>query len=101
MLGHVDPQAIRFLLKLTNVNLNDILFNDPKVLSLFSTDKALNMQHKYMKEDNGAIGLPEFGTEITRQVLRETQPKSFNDLFKMNYVDANIGGGGTHINPIG
>ena len=80
MLGHVDPQAIRFLLKLTNVNLNDIPFNDPKVLSLFSTDKALNMQHKYMKEDNGAIGLPEFGTEITRQVLRETQPKSFNDL---------------------
>ena len=47
MLGHVDPQAIRFLLKLTNVNLNDIPFNDPKVLSLFSTDKALNMQHKY------------------------------------------------------
>lgn len=26
--------------------------------------------------------------------------KSFNDLFKMNYVDANIGGG-THTNPIG
>lgn len=27
--------------------------------------------------------------------------KSFNDLFKMNYVDANIGGGLHSINPIG
>ncbi len=80
MLGHVDPQAIKFLTELTNVNVKDIPFNDPKVLSLFSSDEALNMAHKYMKPDNGAIGLPEFGTEITRQVLRETKPKSFNDL---------------------
>lgn len=27
--------------------------------------------------------------------------KSLNDLFKMNYVDANIGGGLHSINPIG
>lgn len=80
MLGHVDPQALKMLTTLTHIDTKDIPLRDPKVLSLFTSDEALNMQHKYMKPDNGAIGLPEFGTENTRQVLRETMPRTFNDL---------------------
>ena len=80
MLGHVDPQAIRMLSDLTGVDYKSIPFTDPKVISLFRTDEALNLKHKYMKPDNGAIGLPEFGTNFVRQMLRETQPKSFSDL---------------------
>ena len=80
MLGHVDPQALKFLTDLVGIEVKAIPLHDEKVLSLFTEDTALNMQHKYMKPDNGAIGLPEFGTELTRQVLRETKPKTFNDL---------------------
>ena len=80
MLGHVDPQAIKMMGDLTGIDPRKLPFNDKKVLSLFSSDEALHLQHKYMEKDNGAIALPEFGTHFVRQMLRETKPKSFSDL---------------------
>ena len=80
MLGHVDPQAIKMMGDLTGIDPRKLPFNDKKVLSLFSSDEALHLQHKYMEPDNGAIALPEFGTNFVRQMLRETNPKSFSDL---------------------
>lgn len=80
ILGHVDPQAIKMMCDLTGVNIHNIPVNDKKVLSLFTSDKALNLSHRFMSEDNGALGLPEFGTDFVRQVLRETKPTTFRDL---------------------
>ena len=80
MLGHVDPQAVKMMTDLTGVDGRKIPMNDKKVISLFSSDKELKLAHKYMKPDNGALGLPEFGTNFVRQMLRETNPKSFSDL---------------------
>ena len=80
MLGHVDPQAVKMMSDLTGVDGRNVPMNDKKVLSIFSSDKELNLMHKYLKEDNGALGLPEFGTEFVRQMLRETNPQTFSDL---------------------
>jgi len=80
MLGHVDPHAVKMMSVLSNFDFKNIPMNDKKVISLFTSDDALNLQHKYLKKDNGASGLPEFGTDLTRQMLRETKPKCFNDL---------------------
>lgn len=80
MLGHVDPQALKMMSDLTQIDCRTLPLNDKKVLSLFSSDEALGIKHKYMDPDNGAIGLPEFGTNFVRQMLRETKPKSFSDL---------------------
>jgi len=80
ILGHVDPQAIKMMCDITGVDIKSIPVNDKDVLSLFTDDASLHLQHKYMKKDNGALGLPEFGTDFVRQVLRESQPKTFKDL---------------------
>ena len=80
MLGHVDPQALKMMSDLTHLDCRTLPFNDKKVLSVFSTDEALNLAHKYMQPDNGALGIPEFGTQFVRQMLRETKPKCFSDL---------------------
>ncbi len=80
MLGHVDPQALKMMGDLTNTDCRQLPPNDPKVISLFSSDEALNLEHKYLPKDNGALGLPEFGTPFVRQMLRETNPTSFRDL---------------------
>ena len=80
MLGHVDPQALKMMSDLTNIDCRTLPLNDKKVISVFSSDEALGIAHKYMSPDNGALGLPEFGTQFVRQMLRETKPKSFSDL---------------------
>ena len=80
LLGHVDPMALKMMSDLTGVKITDIPMNDPKVLSLFSSAKALGMEHDYMNSKTGALLLPEFNTEFVRGVLEETNPKTFSDL---------------------
>ena len=80
LLGHVDPMALKMMSDLTGVKLTDIPMNDQKVLSLFSSAKALGMDHDYTNAKTGALALPEFNTEFVRGVLEETNPKTFSDL---------------------
>ncbi len=80
LLGHVDPLALRLMTEMTGVNMKDIPLNDKKVISLFTTDKALERSGNYLKVKNGASGLPEFGTDVCRDILLGAQPKSFADL---------------------
>jgi len=80
LLGHVDPLALKMLADLTNLKVNDIPFNNKEALSLFSSTKALKLSKNYLKQENGALGIPEFGTNFVRGLLIETKPKTFNDL---------------------
>lgn len=80
LLGHVDPTAMKMLKDITGVDPLDIPMNDEDVLSLFSTDRALKRKNNYLGEVTGALGLPEFGTNFVRGMLKETKPKTFADL---------------------
>ena len=80
LLGHVDPQALKFLRDISGVKLEDIPLNDKLALSIFSSPNALKLQHNYLQLKNGALGIPEFGTEFVRGMLDETKPKDFASL---------------------
>ena len=80
ILGHDDPMALKMMCELTGVDLFSIPLSDPNVLSLFSSPKALKMDHDYLGVKTGALALPEFGTENTRRTLEATNPKTFSDL---------------------
>jgi len=80
LLGHVDPMALKMMCDLTGVKVTDIPMNDKKVLSLFSSPAALEMDHDYTNAKTGALALPEFGTENTRRILELTRPTTFSDL---------------------
>lgn len=80
ILGHVDPTVIRMLQDLTGVDPKSIPTNDQKVMSLFTSTKALGIDLSFLNCKTGALGLPEFGTTFVRGMLESTQPKSFNDL---------------------
>lgn len=81
ILGHVDPTALMMLAELTNVDVRKIPMNDEKVIKIFTSLEPLNIVHsEWFDEKNGAVSLPEFGTEFVRQLLVDAQPKSFEDL---------------------
>ena len=80
LLGHVDPMALKMMSQLSGVDIHDIPMNDPAVLSLFNSSKALNMKHDYLQNKTGAMGIPEFGTENSRRILEMTLPSKFSDL---------------------
>jgi DNA polymerase-3 subunit alpha (Gram-positive type) len=80
LLGHVDPQALKMLCDISHVKEADIPFNDRKVLSLFNSPAELHLLHNYLGVKNGALALPEFGTDFVRGLLDEAKPKSFADL---------------------
>lgn len=91
ILGHEDPKVIRMLQELTGIDPLKIPFDDPKVLSLFSSTEALGVTpesfSKYIGSKAltvGAIGLPEFGTPFVRGMLEETRPKNFSELVRIS-----------------
>lgn len=85
LLGHVDPEAIRMLQNITKVNPRDIPFNDPKVLSLFTSTNELKVDNIYaMNNKTGANGIPEFGTSFVKKMLEATNPKTFAELVRIS-----------------
>ncbi|UUM19805.1 MULTISPECIES: PolC-type DNA polymerase III [unclassified Mycoplasma] len=86
ILGHRDPTAILMLQRITNINFQrDIPKKDPRVMSLFTSTKELNIDPSQIGgEQTGAIGLPEFGTSFVRKMLKEAKPTSFADLISIS-----------------
>jgi DNA polymerase-3 subunit alpha (Gram-positive type) len=84
ILGHDDPTMIKMLQDLTGVDPKTIPLSDPAVISLFTSPKALGLTVKELSCEVGSYGLPEFGTKFVRQMLLDTQPKSFADLVRIS-----------------
>ncbi|MGL4571892.1 MAG: PolC-type DNA polymerase III [Clostridium sp.] len=84
ILGHDDPTVLRMLQDLTGLDPKTIPLNDEKVLSLFIKPDALGVTKEELECEVGSYGLPEFGTKFVRQMLVDTQPKSFADLVRIS-----------------
>jgi len=80
MLGHVDPLALKMNADLVGIKLSDIPLNDEKTIRCFASDDVLNRIEHYLEVSNGAMGLPEFGTQLGMDILNVIKPKTFNDL---------------------
>jgi len=84
-LGHDDPTVIRMLEDLTGVDAKTIPLGDEKTLSLFTSNKALNIiEGESIGTDLGTYGVPEFGTKFVRQMLEDTKPKKFSELVRIS-----------------
>lgn len=58
--------------------------NDQDVMSLFTSNEKLNIKKKYIKEELGILGIPEFGTSFVRELVRDAKPKTFADLVRVS-----------------
>ena len=91
LLGHQDPIALKMMTELTHIPIEKIPLNDLKVLSCFSSNKALNLSFDYLGEETGALGLPEFGTGFVRGILKTAKPKSYADLIAISGLSHGTG----------
>ena len=84
-LGHDDPTMIRMMEDLTGVDAKQISLSDPETMSIFTSPAALGLpDDDPIIWKTGTIGVPEFGTGFTRQMLVDTQPKQFDTLVRLS-----------------
>lgn len=85
ILGHDDPTMIRMLQDITGMDVKDIPLSDPKVMSLFNSTEALGIRPDDIGGcELGSLGIPEFGTGFSMQMLIETG--SFNFFGACSYI---------------
>ena len=84
ILGHVDPTALRMLKDITGINPKDIPCSDPRVLSLFTSCKELGVTKEDVLNENGVVGIPEFGTNFVKKMVFECKPTTFAELVQIS-----------------
>ncbi len=84
-LGHDDPTMIKMLEDLTGENAKLIPLDDPETRKIFYSPAPLGLpDNDPVVGQTGTIGIPEFGTGFTRQMLVDTQPKEFDTLVRLS-----------------
>ena len=84
-LGHDDPTMIRMLEDMTGVDAKKIPLDDPDTKDIFRSPRALGLgDDDPIIGKTGSIGIPEFGTGFTRQMLVDTQPEGFDILVRLS-----------------
>lgn len=84
ILGHVDPSALRMLQDLTGINPEDIPMNDKRVISLFTSPKELGVEPHEIRNTTGTSGIPEFGTNFVKGILKDYKPTKVSDLIQIS-----------------
>ena len=84
ILGHDDPTVIRMLEDITGINAKTIPLDEPKVMSLFSSTKALGITEEQEGSKVATYAVPEFGTQFVRQMLLDTKPTTFGELVRIS-----------------
>ena len=84
-LGHDDPTMLKMLQDMTGVDVRSVPLDDPETRRIFKTPKPLGLtDDDPIIGKTGTIGIPEFGTGFTRQMLVDTQPEQFDTLVRLS-----------------
>lgn len=84
-LGYSALTRLHDLQTLTGVDLAKIPFDDEKILSLFSSPKALGLTAEdILGYSAGLLGIPEFNSTYMIELLLRIQPNRFSDLIRVD-----------------
>ncbi len=84
-LGHDDPTMIKMLEDMTGVDAKEIPLDDKETMGIFSSAAPLGLEDgDKIIGNTGTIGIPEFGTGFTRQMLCDTKPDKFDILVRLS-----------------
>ncbi len=84
-LGHDDPTMIRMLEDMTGVNARKVPLDDSETMAIYCSPAPLGLpEDDPIIGKTGTLGIPEFGTGFTRQMLVDTKPKDFDTLIRLS-----------------
>ena len=84
ILGHTDPTQLRMIQELTGDDVTKVPLDDKETMSIFTSTKALGVTNEEIMCDTGTLGVPEFGTGFTIQLVKDTKPTTFAELVKIS-----------------
>jgi len=84
ILGHTDPTQLRMLQDLTGMDVKTVPFDDKETMGLFLSPEPLGVTKEQIMNDTGTLGVPEFGTNFTIGMLKDTKPTTFGELIKLS-----------------
>ncbi len=83
ILGHTDPTQLRMIQDLTGDDVTKVPLDDKDTMSIFTSTKALKVTKEEIMCDTGTLGVPEFGTPFTIQLVKDAKPTTFAELVKI------------------
>lgn len=84
LLGHDVPTIIKMLSDLTGVDAINIPMDDKETMEVFRSVESLLMKSNSSEMEVGTLGIPEFGTNFVRQMLKDTRPTTFAELVRIS-----------------
>ena len=84
-LGHDDPTMLKMLEDMTGYDVRSVPLDDPETRAIFKSPAPLGLpEDDPIIGKTGTIGIPEFGTGFTRQMLVDTRPEQFDTLVRLS-----------------
>ncbi len=84
ILGHSGPTKLRLVQDITGDDITKVPLDDKETMGIFLSPKPLGVTKDQIMNDTGSLGIPEFGTPFTLQLVKETKPKTFAELVKIS-----------------
>lgn len=84
ILGHSDPTQLRLIQLQSGTDIMKVPLDDKETMSIFTSTKALGVTTEDIMCNTGTLGIPEFGTPFTIQLVEDTKPTSFAELVKIS-----------------
>ena len=84
ILGHSGPTKLRLIQNITGDDVTKVPLDDKETMGIFLSPKPLGVTKEQIMNDTGTLGIPEFGTPYTLQMVKETKPKTFAELVKIS-----------------
>ena len=84
ILGHSGPTKLRLVQDLAKIDVTKIPLDDKETMKIFLSPEPLGVTPEQIMCDTGTLGIPEFGTPFTLQLVKETKPKTFAELVKIS-----------------
>ena len=84
ILGHSDPTQLRMIQDMTGTDVTEVPLDDKETMGIFLSPAPLGVTADQIMCNTGTLGIPEFGTKFTVQMVEDTKPKTFAELIKIS-----------------